>query len=120
MNFSNQLIDKYKESCGAKSDAATAANVPNMTRMNLSAIRKGERHLTEEQALWLASECQIDSAMVLVELAAETSRSENAKDVWVKLAKKLKATALASAVAIYLMVSGASGPISPQRIKNIP
>lgn len=120
MNFSNQLIDKYKEVCGAKSDAATAANVPNMTRMNLSAIRKGERHLTEEQALWIANECQLDSAMVLVELAAETSRSESAKDVWARLAKKLKAAASTAIVAAFLMVLAVPAPNPPQRIRNIP
>lgn len=119
MNFSNELIDRYKEASAAKSDAATAANVPNMTRMNLSAIRKGERHLTEEQALWLARECGIDEAVVLVELAAETSRSEKAKSVWMNLSKKLKAAAIGTAVAAFLMISGTSGHIPPQRSRSI-
>lgn len=120
MNFSNELIDKYKETTGAKSDAAAAADVPHMTRMNLSAIRKGERHLTEEQALWLAQQCQLDAAQVLVELAAERSKSTTAQAVWTSLAKKLKAAASAAVVAIFLMVSAASAVNPPQRIRNVP
>lgn len=119
MNFSNELIDKYKEITGAKSDAAAAADVPHMTRMNLSAIRKGERHLTEEQAMWLAQQCALDAAQVLVELAAEKSKTDTAKAVWCELAKKLKAAASAAVVVAFLIVSAVSAANPPLRLKRI-
>lgn len=120
MNFSNTLVDKYKEFLKAKSDAAVAAEIPHLTRMNLSAIRKGDRRLTEEQALWIAEKCQLDAALVLVELAAECSKTPTAQTVWHDLAKKLRATAKVLVVATILLVSGTSGHYPPQRIKSIP
>lgn len=120
MSFSNQLIDQYKSKFGIATDAEAAELIPEMNKGNLSKIRKGieGRHLNEMQALWIAQQCALDAAQVLVELAAERSKSESAKTVWTQLAKKLKATASAAAVAIFLMVSAASVPIPPQRIRN--
>jgi len=120
MNFSNKLIDQYKEFIKAKSDAAAASELPHMTRMNLSAIRKGERRLTEEQALFIADVCALDVALVLVELAAESAKSEKAQSAWNELAKKLKAASSLLLLAAFLTVSGTSGLNQSRRIKYSP
>ncbi len=120
MNFSNKLIDQYKEFVKAKSDAAASADLPHMTRMNLSAIRKGERHLTEEQAIYIAEKCNLDCALALVELAAECAKTQKAQSAWNELAKKLKAAAISLVVAAILSVSGVSGVNQNKRIKYSP
>lgn len=119
MNFSNTLIDGVKKTKGIGTDSEVAELLPNMNKGNLSKIRKGERHLTEEQALWIATQCKLDAALVLVELAAECAKTTTAQTVWHDLAKKLRATAKVLVVATILVISGASGHFSP-KIRNIP
>lgn len=120
MNFSNKLIDQYKEFIKAKSDAAVAAELPHMTRMNLSEIRKGGRKLTEEQAIHIAEACELECALVLVELAAECAKTEKAQSAWNSLAKKLKAASSLLLLAAFLSISGTSGLNQSQRIKYSP
>lgn len=120
MSFSVELIEKYKVFLNAKSDAAVASEIPNMTRMNLNAIRKGDRKLTEEQVVHIAERCNLDCAIALVELASECAKSEKAQSVWNSLAKKMKAATSILAVAAFLAVSGLSGHSLPQRVRNSP
>lgn len=115
MSFSNELVDKYKDFLKAKSDAAVAAEIPKLTRMNLGAIRKGDRKLTEEQALWIAQQCQLDAGLVLVELAAECAKTTTAQTVWHNLAKKLKAATSAIVLTSLLLFSHVSGHFPHQR-----
>lgn len=121
MNYSSQLIDKFKEIKGIKTDTEVAELIPEMNKGNLSKIRKGleGRHLSEMQALWIAQQCQLDAALVLVELAAECAKTTTAQTVWHDLAKKLRATAKVLVVATILVISGTSGHFSP-RIRHIP
>lgn len=120
MNLSNKLVDLLKKKLSLNSDKDAAELIPLLNKQNLSAIRKEARHLTEEQALWIAEQCQLDAALVLVELAAECSKTETAQTVWHNLAKKLKATTKAVVVALILLISHTSGHYPPQRIKSIP
>ncbi len=120
MSFSNQLIDQYKNKFGIATDAEAAELIPEMNKGNLSKIRKGieGRNLNEAQALWIAQHCALDCAQVLVQLAAEKSKSETAKAVWHDLAKKLKAMAVTAAIALILILSTGSGLNQPQTRKN--
>lgn len=120
MSFSENLIDLFKEKNGLTTDKDAGEAIPKMGKQNLYAVRKGKIHLTEEQALWLAEQCQLDAAQVLVELAAERSKSTTAQAVWSSLAKKLKAAASAAVVATILILSAASAVNPPQRIRNVP
>ncbi len=120
MSYSGALIEQLKKTKGFSTDAEVVDVLPKMNKGNLSSIKSGNRHLTEEQALWIAQECQLDAALVLVELAAECAKTTTAQTVWHDLAKKLRATAKILVVATILLVSGTSGHYPPQRIKNIP
>lgn len=120
MNISNKLVDLLKNKLSLNSEKDAADLIPQLNKQNLSAIRKGTRHLTEEQAIWIANQCEIDCALVLVELAAECAKTTTAQTVWHDLAKKLRATAKILVVATILLVSGTSGHYPPQRIRNIP
>jgi hypothetical protein len=120
MNLSNQLIDKLKTKIGTEKEREAAELIPHLTKQNLSEIRKGKRHLTEEQALWIAEECALDCALVLVELAEECSKSEKAKMAWHSLAKKLKAASSILLLADLVSISGTSGLNQSRRLKNSP
>lgn len=115
MNLSNKLVDLLKNKFSLGSEKEAAELVPRLNKQNLNAIRKNERHLTEEQALWIAEQCQLDEKLVLVELAEECSKSEAAKNVWHELAKKMKAATSVIALAGLLLVSSVSGQFSPQK-----
>ncbi len=115
MNTSNMLIEQAKKILKIGTDMEVSERIPNMNKGNLSKIRKGDRHLTEEQALWIAEQCKLDAKLVLVELAEECSKSEAAKNVWHELAKKMKAATSVIALAGLLLVSSVSGQFSPQK-----
>jgi len=118
MSFSENLIDLFKEKKGLSTDKDAGEAIPKMGKQNLYAVRKGKINLTEEQALWIAQHCALDCAQVLVQLAAEKSKSETAKAVWHDLAKKLKAMAVTAAIALILILSTGSGLNQPQTRKN--
>ncbi len=99
MSFSYSLIEMYKEKLGITSDNKAAKELQGMSSGRLSEIKSGERFLTEEQALTIAKACNLNPEWVLVNLAAETSKSEACKPIWSNLAKKLSKAALVFVVA---------------------
>lgn len=119
MNFSAELIEKLKTEKAYKKDLDVVEVLPNMTKGNLSQVKSGIRHLTEEQALWIAEQCALDAAQVLVELAAERSKSSSAQAVWSELAKKIKAAASAAVVVAILAFSATSAVNPTLRRKRI-
>jgi hypothetical protein len=122
MNFSNELIDKYKKIMNVKTDAEVAELMPEMNKGNLSKIRKGieGRHLSEKQAIWIAQQCGLDCAQVLVGLAAECAKTDAAKAAWSKLGKMLAKTGSALAIATIVLFSQVSGHPPLKRDKSLP
>lgn len=108
MNFSNELIDELKKAKGIKTDAEVAELLPEMNKGNLSKIRKGteNRHLNEVQALFIANECDLNPEWVLVHLAEEVAKSEQAKEIWHNLAKKIKKSVSAAILALIVVFGG--------------
>lgn len=104
--FSVELIEELKKAKGFAKDVQAAELIPNLTRANLSHIKSGSRHLTEEQALFICSECGLNPEWALVQLAEEKARSEEVKAVWSHLAKKLSRTVTAAALAASLIFCG--------------
>lgn len=88
MSFSSELIEQCKKTLKLSKDSEVLEVVP-IGKTVLSEVKSGKRHLTEEQALAIASACELNPEWVLVNLAAETSKSESGKSIWAKLAKKL-------------------------------
>ncbi len=120
MNFSYKLIEQLKDKLKLKSDVQVCEVLPKITSGNLSQVKSGKRHLTEEQAVFIAEACALDVALVLVELAAESAKSEKAQSAWHDLAKKLKAASSILLLAAFLPLLSVSGHILPQRIRNSP
>ncbi|MBJ92445.1 MAG: hypothetical protein CL577_07565 [Alteromonadaceae bacterium] len=106
MNFSGDLIEQLKNAKQIKSDAGAAEIIPAMTKGRLSEVKSGKRHLTEEQALYIAHECNLNVQWVLVQLAEETAKSEEAKTAWANLAKKISRSATAALLAVIVIFSG--------------
>lgn len=104
--FSYELVQEFKKAKGLKTDLDAAELIAGLNSGNMSSIKNGRRHLTEEQALFMASECGLNPQWVLVQLAEETSKSEKAKEAWSKLAKKLSRTVTAAALAVSLVFCG--------------
>jgi len=108
MNFSNELIDEFKKAKGIKTDAEVAKVLPEMHKSNLSKIRKGleNRHLNEEQALFIAHECGLCTDWVLVNLAESVTKSNEAKEIWQTIAKKLNKSITAAVLVLSLVFCG--------------
>lgn len=107
MQFSAELLEMMKQECGFKSDSELVEALPAITKGRVSEVKSGKRHLTEEQALTIANACKLNPEWVLVNLAAETTKSEACKPIWSNLAKKLsKAVCVVMMSGIYFMGTG--------------
>lgn len=104
--FSYELIQELKKKLGIEKDVEVAELMPAMNKGNLSSIKSGRRHLTEEQALFIANECGLNTEWVLVQLAEETAKSEEAKSAWHNLAKKLNKSVSAAILALIVVFGG--------------
>lgn len=120
MKFSATLIETLKKEIRATKDAELVELIPHMTKGNLSQVKSGDRKLTEEQALYIADVCALDVALVLVELAAESAKSEKAQSAWNELAKKLRAASSILLLAAFLPLLSVSGLNAPLRLKSSP
>ncbi len=85
--YINELIDAYKTSKNYVQDKQIAHDLA-ISVQKLSDIRKGRRYLTENEALFLASEVGADKEMVLVYLAADKAKTHEAQTLWNNIAKK--------------------------------
>ena len=104
--FSYELVQELKKAKGLKTDLEASGIIDGLNSGNMSQIKSGKRHLTEEQALFIAHECGLNPEWVLVHLAEEKSKSEEAKDIWCNLAKKISRSATAALLALIVIFSG--------------
>ena len=120
MSYSTELIETLKKIKGFTKDIEVAEVLPKSTKGNVSDIKSGKRHLTNEQALWIAEQCHLDPTWVLVNLAEEKAHNEKEKAVWSQIAKTIAKTVKASVIAGLLLFSQVSGHYHPLRLKHIP
>ena len=114
--FSYELIQELKKKRGIEKDIEVAELLPAMNKGNLSSIKSGRRHLTEEQALFIAHECNINPEWVLVHLAEEVSKYEEAKQVWNNLAKKINKSVSAAILALIVVFGGLNQNSEPNAL----
>ncbi|WP_337843149.1 DUF3693 domain-containing protein [Rheinheimera sp.] len=105
MNYSYELVQEYKKVAGIGSDTVASKAIPKLSQGRLSDIKSGKHWLTEEQAVWIAEQCQLNIQEVLVRLSAETAKTEQGKTAWAELAKKLFGHGLALVFAVGLSIS---------------
>jgi plasmid maintenance system antidote protein VapI len=104
--FSYELVNELKKKLGTNKDSDVVEVIPAMNKGNLSSVKTGRRNLTEEQALFIAHECGLSPEWVLVQLAEETAKSEEAKDIWHNLAKKINKSVSAAILALIVVFGG--------------
>lgn len=104
--FSYELVQEYKKAKALRTDLEASTHIAGLNSGNMSQIKSGKRHLTEEQALFIAQECNLNPEWVLVHLAEEVSKSEEAKEVWSNLAKKIRKSVTAAALALIVIFGG--------------
>lgn len=93
--FSNELIEIYMQTKGytqAKQAGSDLALSPQMMTM----IKRGERFLPRETAIYIAERCGLDNEEVMLKLSEEKAKTEKEKAVWANILKKYKAHALES------------------------
>ncbi|MBV2129878.1 hypothetical protein [Arsukibacterium indicum] len=100
-NYSYWLVTKLKEKLGLKTDSDIAEKIDGLNQGNVAHIKAGRRHLTPEQALYIAQECNLDVGEVLVRLDMEKTKSEAVR---VALGGVLKR--IAGAVAGIVLIMG--------------
>lgn len=91
MAFSSELIDKYKKFKDYTQDKQVLSDVESLHQGNLSKIRKGERHLTANQVIYIAEAMEMDVKEALLQLALEKSKSKEESAVWTDVIKKISA-----------------------------
>lgn len=106
--FSYELVQELKKAKGMKTDLEASAYIAGLNSGNMSQIKSGKRHLTEEQALFIANECGLNPEWVLVHLAEQVSKHEEAKEIWHNLAKKISKSVTAAALALIVIFGGLS------------
>jgi hypothetical protein len=104
--FSYQLVQELKKAKGLRTDLEASTLIAGLNSGNMSQIKSGKRHLTEEQALFIANECNLNPEWVLVHLAEEVSKYAEAKEVWSNLAKKIKKSVSAAILALIVVFGG--------------
>ena len=106
--YQEQILDAYKSAKNYIQDKQIAHDL-GISTQKISKIRNGERHLTENEALFLAEHIGMTEEEVLVYLAADRSKDHRAQRAWESIAKKfngqgLRAISMASAgLALVLM-----------------
>ncbi|RWA38988.1 hypothetical protein XfCFBP8082_11760, partial [Xylella fastidiosa subsp. fastidiosa] len=91
MSTLNKLLDKAKESCSRKSDAAIAEAL-KVSGQTIMQWRKDERRITDEH-LMAAIKLAKEDPSIAVLIREETARTEEEKKAWKTLYKRLTATA---------------------------
>lgn len=104
--FSRELIDLLKAKKGFTKDAELVGVLPGATRSVVSEIKSGKRKLTEEQAVFIAEQCDLCLDWVLVHLEEEKAKTEKAKWAWAQLGKKLNKSVTAAILALFVVFGG--------------
>ena len=99
MSFSYQLIEKYKEFKGYSQDKQVVSDLDGVTSGSLSQIKRGERHLTANQCIFLANIVGTDQKEALLNLAIEKSKTKEESKIWSDIVKKISAACIAGIVA---------------------
>ena len=106
MNFSYELIEKYKISQGYSQDKQVIADFEEFNSGNMSKIKQGKRHLTANQCIAMASAVGMDQREALLNLAIEKSKSKEEGKIWSDIVKKISA----ACVALTLVAGLANAP----------
>ncbi|WP_413114141.1 DUF3693 domain-containing protein [Thaumasiovibrio sp. DFM-14] len=86
--YARQLLDAYKKAKNYTQDKQVAEDL-GLTKARVCEIRKGTRYVSDEEAIFLAIEAEIDPSEALVGVHRDRAKSAHAKHLWGEIAKKL-------------------------------
>lgn len=107
-NYSYWLVTKLKEKVGLKTDSEIAERIDGLNQGNVAHIKAGRRHLTPEQALFIAEQCNLDIGEVLVKLDMEKTKSPAVREALGSVLKRIAGAVAAIALIAGLMTTPAS------------
>lgn len=116
MNYSYELIEKYKVFKGYTQDKQVVSDIESVTKGSLSDIKKGKRHLTANQCIFICKEMDIDFKPELIQLAIERSKTKEESSAWEEVAKKISAACVAGLLLLTASFTQVQGAHS--RIRN--
>ncbi|QSV15459.1 DUF3693 domain-containing protein [Photobacterium ganghwense] len=86
--YANTLLDAYKTAKNYIQDKQIAHDLA-ISPQKISKIRKGERYLTDAEAIFLAENSNIDPHEALIFLAADKAKNYKAQQIWNDITAKL-------------------------------
>lgn len=107
-NYSYWLIEQYKNKLGFKTNRDAAESIEGLNEANLSSIKAGKRHLTPEQALYIAEQCGLDIGEVLVKLDMEKAKSPAVREALGSVLKRIAGAVACISLTMALMMTPAS------------
>ena len=96
--YSKELIERYMSAKNYTQQKQMAADM-KISPSYLSDIYRGKRNFTEESALYIAIECELDPREVIMKLAEDRAKTPEAKSVWASVLKEYCAGAKAASCA---------------------
>lgn len=85
--YAYELIKTYMRVKNYVQDKQAAADLGVKPPM-ITQIKKGEKSLSEKSAIYIATECNLDIAEVLIKLQAEKAKDAIEKAAWSAILKK--------------------------------
>lgn len=107
-NYSYWLIEQFKAKTGLTKNRDAAEKIVGMNEGNLANIKAGKRHLSPEQALFIAEQCNLDIGEVLVKLDMEKAKSPAVREALGSVLKRIAGAVAAIALIAGLMTTPAS------------
>ena len=86
--YANKLLDAYKEAKNYIQDKQIAHDL-GISKQKISNIRSGTRQLTDNEAIFLAENANVDAHEALIYLAADRAKDFKAKSLWNDITAKL-------------------------------
>lgn len=112
MNSTNKLLDRYKEVCSLTSDNQAAIRL-GISRATTSAWRKERNHAEPESVAAMAKACGLDQEEWVLRVQADRELVPARKQVWLRAAQRLAATAALVAITFGLDVYTSTCKASP-------
>lgn len=85
--YAYELIKTYMRVKNYVQDKQAAADL-GVTKAMISKIKTGERSITEKSAIYIATECNLNLAEVLIKLQEEKATDATEKAAWSSILKK--------------------------------
>lgn len=102
--YSKELIETYMSVKKYTQQKQMAADM-QISPSYLSDIYRGKRYFTEESALYIAIECDLDPKEVIMKLAEERAKTPQAKSVWASVLKEYCTGAKAASCAGLMLLA---------------